>query len=421
MHGGGADLVEVEAADVGRHGDADALVGRDKDVGERGGQQARLLHGTVVAVDEVDRVLVDVLEDLGADGGELGLGITRGGVAQVARIVLAKVALRLYEGGKKRLVAGGQTHHRLVDRGVAVRVELHGLAHDVGALLALALQQTHLVHGVEQLAVRGLKAVDLGERTRDVDAHGVGHVVDLERLRDRLVGDLGVQADDVLGVDLLFLWLVLRLLLCHDILLNFLWAVVIDLLLLQVQLVQVFLAVLGDMALAARLVVAQQQVEHGFHLGDVLGLHLDQATRLGVHGGEPHHVRVVLTKTLGAVDGALLVANLLEDAVLLELGVGKVGLLFAVDLVERRFGDIHVTLVDKRGHQAVEHGEHERTDVITVDVGVRTDDDLVPVEVVQVKGTKVFDALVLDLHAAAQHAHEVHDDVGLKDARVIFL
>ena len=59
--------------------------------------------------------------------------------------------------------------------------------------------------------------------------------------------------------------------------------------------------------------------------------------------------------------------------------------------------------------------------MITVDVGVRTDDDFVPVEVVQVKGTEVLDALVLDLYAAAQHAHEVHDDVGLKDARIIFL
>ncbi len=105
MHCGGTDLVEVETADIGRHGDADALVGRDEDVGERGGQQTRLLHGAVVAVNEVDRVLVDVLEDFGADGGELCLGVTRGGVAQVARIVFAKVALRLHEGGKQRLVA----------------------------------------------------------------------------------------------------------------------------------------------------------------------------------------------------------------------------------------------------------------------------------------------------------------------------
>ena len=59
--------------------------------------------------------------------------------------------------------------------------------------------------------------------------------------------------------------------------------------------------------------------------------------------------------------------------------------------------------------------------MITVDVGIRTDNDLVPVEVVQVKGAKVLDALVLDLHAAAQHAHEVHDDVGLKDARIVLL
>ena len=116
-----------------------------------------------------------------------------------------------------------------------------------------------------------------------------------------------------------------------------------------------------------------------------------------------------------------MVANLLKDAVLFELGVGKVGLFFAIDLVERRLGDIHVTLFDERGHQAIEHGEHKRADVVTVDVGVRTDNDLVPVEVVQVKGAKVLDALVFDLHAAAQHAHEVHDDVGLKDTRIILL
>ena len=54
--------------------------------------------------------------------------------------------------------------------------------------------------------------------------------------------------------------------------------------LLQVELVQVFLTVRRDMALASRLVVAQQQVEHGFHLGDVLGLHLDQTARLEMFG-----------------------------------------------------------------------------------------------------------------------------------------
>ena len=59
--------------------------------------------------------------------------------------------------------------------------------------------------------------------------------------------------------------------------------------------------------------------------------------------------------------------------------------------------------------------------MVAVYVGVRTDDDLAPVEVVQVEGAQVLDTLVLDLHAAAQHAHEVHDDVGLEDARIVLL
>ena len=47
----------------------------------------------------------------------------------------------------------------------------------------------------------------------------------------------------------------------------------------------------------ALVVVAEKQVEHVLHGGDVFGFDLDQATRFWVHGGEPHHVGVVLTKT----------------------------------------------------------------------------------------------------------------------------
>ena len=101
MHGGGTDLVEVKTADVGRHGDTDAFVGRDQDVGERRGQQARLFHGAVVAVNKIHRVLVDILKDFGADGRELGLGVTRGGVAQVTRIIFAKLP---FDSTKERAV-----------------------------------------------------------------------------------------------------------------------------------------------------------------------------------------------------------------------------------------------------------------------------------------------------------------------------
>ena len=158
---------------------------------------------------------------------------------------------------------------------------------------------------------------------------------------------------------------------------------------------------LGDVSLASRLVVAQQQIEHGLHLGNLFGLHLNQAARLGIHGGEPHHVRIVFTKTLGAVDGALLVADFLQDAVLFKLGVGEVSLFLAVDFVQRRLGDLHVTLFDERGHQTIEHRQDQGADVVTVDVGVGTDDDLAPIQVVQVKRAQILDALVLYLDATA--------------------
>ena len=87
---------------------------------------------------------------------------------------------------QQRLVAAREAHHRLVDGGVAVRIQLHRLADDVGALGALSREQPHLVHGVEQLAVRGLEAVDLGDGARDDDAHGIGHVVLLDDVGDEL-------------------------------------------------------------------------------------------------------------------------------------------------------------------------------------------------------------------------------------------
>ena len=60
-------------------------------------------------------------------------------------------------------------------------VQVHGAAHDVGRFSACALEQTHLVHGVQQLAVRRLEAVDLRQRAADDDAHGVGHIVGFQR------------------------------------------------------------------------------------------------------------------------------------------------------------------------------------------------------------------------------------------------
>ena len=112
---------------------------------------------------------------------------------------------------QQRLVAARQTHHRLIDGGVAVRVQLHRLADDVGGFGAGLCEKPHFVHGVQKLAVRRLEAVNLRNGTRDDDRHGVGHIVGLQRLTDRLLEHLRPQPHHIRVVmlfafRLFFLW-----------------------------------------------------------------------------------------------------------------------------------------------------------------------------------------------------------------------
>ena len=60
-------------------------------------------------------------------------------------------------------------------------------------------------------------------------------------------------------------------------------------------------------------------------------------------------------------------------------------LLAALQLVERRLGDIDVAALDELGHLAVEERQQQRADVRAVDVGVRHDDDAVIAEVREVE------------------------------------
>ena len=191
-----AHLAEVEAAQLARHA-GNALIGAHEDVREGRRQQRRLLHGVVVVVDEIDGIGVDVAEQLGADGGELGLRVAARRPRHVARVDLTEVALGVHERVQQRTVALGKAHHRVIDGDVAVGIEPHGLTDDVRALRARAVQQSHLIHGIEELAVAGLKAVDLRNGTRDDDRHRVGHIVRLQRIGDALFDHVRTQAEDV--------------------------------------------------------------------------------------------------------------------------------------------------------------------------------------------------------------------------------
>ena len=117
-----AHLVQVKAAERRRHTDRDTGIGRNQNIREGGRQQGRFLHGSVVVVDHIDRVAVNVPEQLDAERVQLGLGVTRCGVCHITRVHLAKVTLGVDKRCQKRLVAAGQTDHRLIDGRIAVRV-----------------------------------------------------------------------------------------------------------------------------------------------------------------------------------------------------------------------------------------------------------------------------------------------------------
>ena len=145
---------------------------------------------------------------------------------------------------------------------------------------------------------------------------------------------------------------------------------------------QVLCSVFGDEILSLVQGIAQKHIEIvGGALG-ILGHDLDEAAGLRVHGGHPHHLRVVFTETLGALNLHLLTLQFLEDLRLFALIVGKPGLVLAGNLKQRGFCDIHIAVTDQRGAKAVDHSQDQGTDLEAVVVRIGTDDHLVPAEVV---------------------------------------
>ena len=103
----------------------------------------------------------------------------------------------------------------------------------------------------------------------------------------------------------------------------------------------------GDMLLAARQVVAQQQVKHFSRALCILRRYLDETARLGVHRRQPHHLCVVFAKALGTLDGILCTADAFQKFSLFRFGISKVRLALALDLIQGRFRDIHIAFLDE--------------------------------------------------------------------------
>ena len=159
-----------------RHADGDALRAQHQHDRQLRGQEDRLLLTAVVARLELREALVE--EGLASERRQPALDVA-GRCRGVPREHGAEVALSLDEVFLVR-----QDHQGVADRCVAVRVELHRLADDVGDLVEAPV--VHGVHGGQDAPLHGFEAVaQVGDRP--VHDHVAG-VLEEVALHERLDG-----------------------------------------------------------------------------------------------------------------------------------------------------------------------------------------------------------------------------------------
>ena len=178
-------LAEIVRRDVGRHADGDAAGAIGQEVREARRQHHRLLLVAVVVRLEIDRVLVDVLEQRHGRLRQPALGVAHGR----RRIAVDRAEIPLPVDQRQ---AHGEilrhAHERVVDRLVAVRmIFAHHVADDARRLHVFLVGRVPvLVHRIEDAPMHGLEPVArIGQRARYDHAHGVIEIAALHLFRDR--------------------------------------------------------------------------------------------------------------------------------------------------------------------------------------------------------------------------------------------
>ena len=187
-------LAEIVRRDIGRHADRDAARAVDQQVREFGRQHDRFLLAAVIVRLEVDRVLIEVVEqrDGGAGQPNLGVALGRRRVAVDRAEIALAVDQRQAHGEVLR-----QPHQRVVDRQIAMGVEFaHGIAGDARRFVVRPLRRVIvLVHRIEDAPVHRLQSVArVRQRAGHDHAHGVIEVAALHLLGDRHRANVGGTA-----------------------------------------------------------------------------------------------------------------------------------------------------------------------------------------------------------------------------------
>jgi len=189
-------LVEVVRRDVGRHADGDAAGAVCQQVREGRRQHDRLFQRAVVIGAEIGRVLGQAFEQGLGGGGQPGLGVAAGG--RVVAVDVAEVPLPVDQRVADVEILR-EAGHRVIDRGVAVRVVIaHHVARDLGRLAEPAGGgEPEFAHRIEDPPVHRLQPVaGVGQRAVHDRRQRVLQIALAQRAAQRL-GKRGVErADD---------------------------------------------------------------------------------------------------------------------------------------------------------------------------------------------------------------------------------
>ena len=157
--------------------------------GKRAGRTCGSCKLVVVGL-EVDGLLVEVAQQLHGGFVETSLGVTHGSRRVAVDRAEVSVTVDQRKSHGERL---GEAHHRAVHGRIAMRMILaDDVADRTGGLhMGFRGHVAGLVHRVEDAAMNGLQTVaNVGQRTRDDDAHGV-----LEKRRLHLLAEVGGAHD----------------------------------------------------------------------------------------------------------------------------------------------------------------------------------------------------------------------------------
>ena len=186
------DLPQVVRGDVGCHTDGDAVRTVEQEVRDLCGKNHRFFQRFVKVRREVNRVLVDIRQEILRERVEADLGITH--CSSGITVNGAEVSLPV-----DQCVPVGELLCHLDDGVIYGRIPMGViLTHDVSdhpctLLVGLVMGISHLPHGKQGPAVHGFETItDIRDGTPDDDAHCIGQIGGLHLLFD---GDRDQFAD----------------------------------------------------------------------------------------------------------------------------------------------------------------------------------------------------------------------------------